>query len=76
MGKIKFVISLFTLIIMVVLLFNGCTKKDTDMQTKFKEFVAKYESKVIPLYEAGQFREDRFSRSHGICIVDLRRPSG
>ena len=51
MGKIKFVISLFTLIIMVVLLFNGCTKKDTDMQTKFKEFVAKYESKVIPLYK-------------------------
>jgi peptidyl-dipeptidase A len=51
MGKIKVVISLFTLILMVVLLSNGCTKKDTDMQTKFKEFVAKYESKVIPLYK-------------------------
>jgi peptidyl-dipeptidase A len=51
MGKIKVVTSLFTLILMVVLLSNGCTKKDTDMQTKFKEFVAKYESKVIPLYK-------------------------
>ncbi len=51
MGKIKIVISLFTLILMVVLLFNGCTKKDTDMQTKFKEFVEKYELKVVPLYK-------------------------
>ena len=51
MGKFRFSLTLTVLILSVLLFLNGCSKKDSDMQTQFKDFVTKLEAKIIPLYK-------------------------
>ena len=51
MEKFRFSLTLTVLILSVFLFLNGCSNKDSDMQTQFKDFVTKLEVKIIPLYK-------------------------
>jgi peptidyl-dipeptidase A len=51
MGKFKLRAAFSIFLIAVAFFCNGCTKKENDMENKFKDFVTKLETKIIPLYK-------------------------